>query len=203
MEKKKKPLVKSKTGWESIKEELGKCLGEARLSLKITQSELSARSGVSLRTISLIESKLIKHKPREITIARLAIATEKDPNKWLSLVFAKTLPPEEITRLRKNSKARVNFEDLKAPEEIKEEVKKEIRQEFKPPEEIKSEIRGEMSEKYEPSDKIKGELREYVDKKFSDLERKVRDLEVIVEHLSNWMKELLLSRQPLSKESGR
>lgn len=64
-----------------------------------SQLALAARSGVSDRTISMIEQERLNTPPRPTTVARLAIATGQDPSEWVKLTGGQ-LRTDEIARLR-------------------------------------------------------------------------------------------------------
>jgi hypothetical protein len=113
------------------------------------------------------------------------------------------IPSEKIDRLRKIVYPPKLLDEFKSPEVIKE----EIRQEFKPPEVIKEEIRREFKPPEVIKEEIRRELGEYIDTKFAVLERKVRDVEVLVEQVSKWhrelLRELLPSKRSTTKQSRR
>lgn len=65
-----------------------------------SQVALAGRSGISDRTIALIELQRLQRPPRPATIVRLAVATNNDPKAWLNLVGVK-LSDKQIETIRR------------------------------------------------------------------------------------------------------
>lgn len=162
--------------------------------------------------------------PRPESIARLAIATKSDPNEWLSLV-GRELPSKDIERLKEEIEPRLleeqkfpkELKDFRHPEIIKSETLQAVDRKYKSPDLLEKEIMDKVKEyiakvgasamsELELTAKVERRLIEYVDTKFAVFERRVRDVEVLVEQVDKWhrelLRELLLLRQSPSKQTG-
>ncbi|MDP3685938.1 MAG: hypothetical protein Q8R32_03865 [bacterium] len=129
-----------------------------------TQAAVSARAGLSDRTIGLIETKKLKKPPRPITIARLAIAMGQDPKEWLGCVGL-TMRDEDIERLRGQIKTKAKWEELEPAAEIKRQLKSYIDQVVAP---------------LESAAKLRGEVMEYIDARCNALTMRLASLEKTV-----------------------
>jgi transcriptional regulator with XRE-family HTH domain len=172
---------------------------------KDSQAEVAARSGVSDRTIGLIEQQKIKKKPRPDTIVRLALATGNDPDQWLAKVGLK-VPPGVIDQVRREVRAVARLDKLKEPEEIEREVIEAIEGAMRAKlsevgdklaqvepagilrEQLKKYVHEHVENAFsvvEPAHKLRKELRDYVDLRIHNLEQILKDLMLRVDHLQN------------------
>jgi transcriptional regulator with XRE-family HTH domain len=161
-----------------------------------SQAEVAARSGISDRTIGLIEQGKLKTRPRAETIVRLALATGSNPTEWLSKVGLHILPGT-IERLRTQVRSIARLERLKEPEEIAQEIiadieklirKKlseagEILAQVEPADELKRQLKKYVHDyvqsemmSVEPAHKLRKDLTAYVDARFQNIEQLIRDL---------------------------
>jgi transcriptional regulator with XRE-family HTH domain len=102
-----KPIdANAQTDW---KEELGKRIVAARGAL--SQAQLAFKSGVSDRTISILETATFKHTPKAATIVRLALAVDADPVEWLRIAN-RTMPLNRIDGIRKNMETAGHIEKM-------------------------------------------------------------------------------------------
>lgn len=94
---------------EDWKEKLAIALRKSRRGE--SQASISSRSGVSNRTIGLIENQQLKRLPRAETVARLAIATGNNPREWLGYTGLE-IKDYEIEMLQKSIRERISPDSL-------------------------------------------------------------------------------------------
>ena len=161
-----------------------------------TQARVAARSGLSDRTIGLIEQKRVKTKPRAETIVRLAFATGSDPEEWLGKLGL-TMVSDAIERVRGQVRTIARLDKLQEPEEIKRDVINEIERimrtklsevgvrlpQLEPAEELKQQLKKYVHDhvdtalaNVEPAHKIRKELTAYVDMRLHNIEQMMQDI---------------------------
>ncbi len=124
---------------------------------------LASRSGISDKTIALIEGETIKSRPRAETIIRLAIATQQDPEAWLTAIDY-SVSKNDIDMLRKLMIA-PRPEELESASKIKEELRAYVE---------------ERIASLEGGKKIYRDIIDYVDARVGMLSKRLTDLEEMV-----------------------
>lgn len=180
------------------KEELARRLRAAR-GLE-SQGSLAGRSGVSDRTIGLIEQAALTRPPKPVTLARLAIATGRDPTEWLACAGL-MMRKEDIDAIRDVAKVRVSMEQLEPPEVIKADLLAQVDarlRKFAPPEEIKADIHRFVRDyverelvQFKRASDLWKDLTEYVDARVLAIERASRDLNLRIDHVNAQLEKLL------------
>jgi transcriptional regulator with XRE-family HTH domain len=161
-----------------------------------SQADVAARSGVSDRTIGLLEQKKLKTRPRADTIVRLALATGRNPQDWLKHVGL-TLSPEAIDRLRGLVRVATKWDQLKPAHIIEQELLSEIHElfraklaKYKAADDLEKQLRDYVHSyvtnalsSVEPAPSIKRELLSYMDMRIHNLQQHIADLTSRVDRL--------------------
>jgi len=183
------------------KEDLARRLRAAR-GLE-SQGRLAGRSGVSDRTIGLIEQAGLKRAPSPVTVARLALATGRDPTEWLACAGL-TMRPEDIDALRDDTKGRARLDRLEPPDVIKRDVLAQVDAKYALPEKIKADIQSFVRDyvdrelvQFKKASDLWRDLTEYVDARILALDRAIRDVGAHVEQIAERQRELTRDIQPL------
>jgi len=159
-----------------------------------SQTSLGGRSGVSNRTIGLIENERLDKPPSAETTARLAIATDEDPNEWLT-ILGHRVRPHQIEMWRRDIREdRLTLDRLKPAEVIEQEYREFVQQQLKeaklrPAEEIKQEVIEELERlltPYSPAKEILG----HIDQRMDSYRNSVQDIEFRLNRLAARYEEL-------------